>query len=151
MTDDFLQKASEVLQELKKDITDLDRVVERAEEQRAKFRAQLTAYEQALAIYKQVMGLPTTPQEQLPLVGTLHGSIPDMCAQVMEIRGGSVTVRELVRILAAVGKFRNPGNDRGNYGTVFGMLQRDERFGKVPGKGEFFLKIGECASNSFAR
>ena len=140
MADEFIQRMTKVLQELRKDIAELDKVIQRAEEQRSRFRAQLSAYEQTLAVYRQVMELPTAPQEQLPLVGTLHGSIADMCAHIMEIKGGPVTVRELVNILAAAGKFRNPAHDRGNYGTVFGTLQRDERFGKTPGRGEFFLK-----------
>lgn len=142
MPDDFISRINRVLQDIRRDIAEMDKTIERAEEQRARFRAQQTAYEQTLAVYRQVMGIASTPQEQLPLVGTLRGSIPDMCAQVMEIRGGPVKVVDLVDLLTAAGKFRNPANKRGNYGTVFGMLRRDERFGKTPRRGEFFLRPG---------
>ena len=75
----------------------------------------------------------------MPLIGGLSGTIADMAAQVMEAREGSVTVRDLVDILTAAGKFRNPDKDRQNYGTVYGTLQRDDRFSKIPKKGEFLL------------
>lgn len=140
MTDDFLGRLGRMSQELRRDIAELDTVIERAEDQRARYRAQLASYEQAIAVYRQVMDLPSPPKQQMPLVGTLMGSIPDMSAQIMEATGGPVTVRELVELLTAAGKFKNPGKSRGNYGTVFGMLRRDERFGKTPGKGEFYLK-----------
>ena len=67
------------------------------------------------------------------------GTISDMCAQIIEARDGPVSVRELVNFLVAAGKFRHPEKDRANYGTVFGTLQRDERFAKKRGKGEFYL------------
>lgn len=57
----------------------------------------------------------------------------------VRLRNGPVSVRELVTILRAAGKFRNPEKDRANYGTVFSTLQHDERFAKKRGKGEFYL------------
>ena len=140
MNDDFLRRVSEATKALKKDLEDLDNIVREADESRARIRQQLALYDQSLAVYRQVMDLPRTPEEQLPLIGGLSGTIADMCAQIMEARGGSVTVRELVNLLTAAGKFRSPEKDRHNYGTVFGTLQRDERFLKVPKKGEFYLK-----------
>src|SRR3990170_8722691 len=142
MNDDFISRSTQVVNQLKKDIGDLDAMITQAEEHRSRIREQLTLHEQALAVYRQVMELPRTPQEQLPLIGGLRGTIADMCAQVMEARNGPVSVRELVNVLAAAGKFRNPEKDRANYGTVFGTLQRDERFGKKRGKGEFHLLSG---------
>ena len=139
MNDEFIRRTGELIKGLKKDIEDLDTMVRQAEEHRSRIREQLALHEQALAVYRQVMELPRTPQEQLPLIGGLRGTIADMCAQVIEARNGSVSVRELVNVLAAAGKFRNPEKDRANYGTVFGTLQRDERFGKKRGKGEFYL------------
>lgn len=139
MNDDFVTRVTKTITELKHHIADLEDIISDAEESRAKTRAQLALYEQSLAIYKRVMELPRTPEEQLPLVGGLAGTIADMAAQVMEAKGGSATVRELVDILTAAGKFKSPDKERLNYGTVFGTLQRDERFGKVPRKGEFYL------------
>jgi hypothetical protein len=147
MKDDFLSRSGEVIKQLKNDIDELDAMIRRAEEHRSRIREQLSLHEQALAVYRQVMELPRTPEEQLPLIGGLRGTIADMCAQVMEARGGPVTVRELVNILTAAGKFRNPEKDRGNYGTVFGTLQRDERFAKKRGKGEFYL-ISKSSPNA---
>jgi hypothetical protein len=139
MNEDFISRATKVTEGLKRDIADLDNIIREAEENRSKIRQQLALYEQALAVYRQVMDLPRTPEEQLPLVGGLSGTIADMSAQIMEAKGGSVTVRELVNVLTAAGKFKSPEKDRLNYGTVFGTLQRDDRFGKVPRKGEFYL------------
>lgn len=139
MNDEFVRRSGEVIRGLKKDIDDLDAMLKQAEEHRSRIREQLALHEQALAVYRQVMDLPRTPQEQLPLVGGLRSTIADMCAQIMEARNGPVSVRELVNILGAAGKFRNPEKDRANYGTVFATLQRDERFGKKRGKGEFYL------------
>ena len=139
MNDDFISRSTQVVNQLKKDIEELDAMVKQAEEHRSRIRKQLTLHEQALAIYRQVMELPRTPEEQLPLVGGLRGTIADMCAQIIEARDGPVSVRELVNFLVAAGKFRHPEKDRANYGTVFGTLQRDERFGKKRGKGEFYL------------
>ena len=139
MNDEFIGRTGELIGQLKKDIEELDAMVKQAEEHRSRIRDQLALHEQALAVYRQVMELPRTPEEQLPLIGGLRGTIADMCAQIIEARGGPVSVRELVNVLTAAGKFRNPEKDRGNYGTVFGTLQRDERFGKKRGKGEFYL------------
>ena len=139
MNDDFIARSTQVVNQLKNDIEEIDAMVKQAEEQRARIREQLTLHEQALAVYRQVMELPRTPEEQLPLIGGLRGTIADMCAQVIEARDRAVSVRELVNILAAAGKFRHPEKDRANYGTVFGTLQRDERFGKKAGKGVFYL------------
>src|SRR3990172_8452220 len=139
MNDEFVRRTGQLVKQLKSDIEELEATIRRAEEHRSRMREQLSLHEQALAVYRQVMDLPRTPEEQLPLIGGLRGTIADMCAQIMEARGGPVTVRELVNILAAASKFRNPEKDRANYGTVFGTLQRDERFGKKRGKGEFYL------------
>jgi hypothetical protein len=139
MDEDFINRVNKVTKRLKKDIGDLDNLIREAEEHRSKIRSQLALYEQALAVYRQVMDLPRTPDEQLPLVGGLRGSIADMSVQIMEAKDGPVTVRELVDVLTAAGKFKSPEKRRGNYGTVFSTLQRDERFGKVPNKGVFFL------------
>ena len=142
MNDEFVRRTGQLVKQLKSDIEELEATIRRAEEHRSRMREQLSLHEQALAVYRQVMDLPRTPEEQLPLIGGLRGTIADMCAQIMEARGGPVTVRELVNTLAAAGKFRNPEKDRANYGTVFGTLQRDERFGKKRGKGEFHLLSG---------
>jgi hypothetical protein len=139
MQDEFIGRVSALVEELRSDIAGIERVMQEAEAARSKYREKLHLYEEALATYRQVMGLPTTPQDQLPLVGTLRGTIADMCAQVIELRKEPVSVGELVKILTAAGKFRDSKNYRGNYGTVFGTLQRDERFGKVRGKGVFYL------------
>jgi hypothetical protein len=139
MNEDFMNRVGQVTKRLKKDIEDLDKLIGEAEENRSKIRSQLALYEQALAVYRQVMDLPRTPSEQLPLVGALRGSIADMSAQIVEAKGGPVTVRELVDVLTAAGKFKSREKRRANYGTVFSTLQRDERFGKVPNKGEFYL------------
>ena len=139
MQDEFVQRVSALIQELRADIREIERTIQDAETTRSKFREKLHLYEEALATYRQVMGLPTTSQDQLSLVGTLRGTIADMCAQVIELKQGPVKVSELVRILAAAGKFKDAKNSRGNYGTVFATLQRDDRFGKTPGKGEFYL------------
>ena len=150
MQDDFIARASTLIEELRSDIAGIDKVIQEAETARSKYREKLHLYEEALATYRQVMGVPTTPHDQLPLVGTLRGTIADMCAQVMELRKGPVPVGELVKILAAAGKFRDAKNYRGNYGTVFGTLQRDERFGKVHGKGVFYLTDRSAESPLFA-
>jgi len=150
MQDDFIARASTLIEELRSDIAGIDKVIQEAEAARSKYREKLHLYEEALAIYRQVMGLPTTPQDQLPLVGTLRGTIADMCAQVIELRKEPVAVAELVKILTAAGKFRDSKNYRGNYGTVFGTLQRDERFGKVRGKGVFYLINRSAESPLFA-
>lgn len=139
MNEDFIDRVNQVTKRLKKDIAELDNIVKEAEEQRSRIRSQLALYEQSLAVYRQVMDLPRTPDEQLPLVGSLRGSIADMSVQIIEAKGGPVTVGELVGVLTAAGKFKSPEKRRGNYGTVFSTLQRDERFGKVPNKGEFYL------------
>jgi len=139
MNEDFINRVSQVTKRLKKDIEELDNLIRGAEEQRSRIRNQLALYEQSLAVYRQVMDLPRTPEEQLPLVGSLRGSIADMSVQIIEAKDGPVTVRELVEVLTAAGKFKSPEKRRGNYGTVFSTLQRDERFGKVPNKGEFYL------------
>ena len=144
MNDEFVRRTAELIKQLKGDIDELDAMIRQAEDHRSRIREQLALHEQALAVYRQVMELPRTPEEQLPLVGGLRGTIADMCAQIIEARGAPVSVRELVTILTAAGKFRNPEKDRGNYGTVFGTLQRDERFGKKRGKGEFYL-IGKTS------
>jgi len=139
MQDEFMKRVSDLIEELRSDIADIERVMQEAEAARSKYRQKLHLYEEALATYRQVMQLPTTPEDQMPLVGTLRGTISDMCAQVIELRQGPVKVSELVRILAAAGKFKDSKNYRANYGTVFGTLQRDDRFGKVAGKGVFYL------------
>jgi len=139
MNDDFVDRAAKLVLGLKKEIADLDGIIREAEGHRTRIREELALYEQALAVYRQVMDLPRTPEEQLPLVGGLRGTIADMSEQIIEAKGAPMTVRELVNVLRAAGKFRNPEKDRANYGTVFGTLQRDERFGKVPGKGQFYL------------
>lgn len=140
MNDDFLARVNEATASLKKDLEGLDGIMREAEDRRARIRQQLSLYEQSLAVYRQVMDLPRTPQEQLPLIRGLSGTIADMAAQIIQDRGGPVTVRELVDLLTAAGKFKSPGKDRTNYGTVFGTLQRDERFIKTPKKGEFSLR-----------
>lgn len=137
--DDFVQRVAELVRGLKKEIADLEGLISEAEGHRGRIRDQLALYEQALAVYRQVMDLPRTPEEQLPLVGGLRGTIADMSEQIIEARGEPVTVRDLVNVLRAAGKFRNPDKDRANYGTVYGTLQRDERFIKVRGKGQFYL------------
>ena len=139
MNEDFINRVNQATKRLKKDIDEFDKIIREAEEHRSKIRSQLTLYEQALAVYRKVMDLPRTPEEQLPLVGGLRGSIADMSVQIIEAKGGPVTVRELVDMLTAAGKFKSPEKRRGNYGTVFSTLQRDERFGKIPNKGEFYL------------
>ncbi len=148
MNDEFIRRTGELIRQLKKDIEELDAMVKQAEEHRSRIRDQLALHEQALAVYRQVMELPRTPEEQLPLIGGLRGTIADMCAQIIEARGGPVSVRELVNVLTAAGKFRNPEKDRGNYGTVFGTLQRDERFGKKRGRGEFYLLREESTAEA---
>ena len=140
MNEDFLNRVHVVTRSLRRDLAELDKIVQDADDNRARIRQQIALYEQALAVYRQVMDIPRTPEEQLPLIGGLSGTIADMSAQIMEARGGGVTVRELVDILTSAGKFKSPEKDRHNYGTVFGTLQRDERFEKVPKKGEFFLR-----------
>jgi hypothetical protein len=139
MNEDFINRVNQATKRLKKDIDEFDKIIREAEEHRSKIRSQLSLYEQALAVYRKVMDLPRTPEEQLPLVGGLRGSIADMSVQIIEAKGGPVTVRELVDMLTAAGKFKSPEKRRGNYGTVFSTLQRDERFGKTPNKGEFYL------------
>ncbi|MEX1253892.1 MAG: hypothetical protein WEE64_06070 [Dehalococcoidia bacterium] len=150
MNDDFISRVIKATSDLRKDLTSLDEIIKEAEEKRARIRQELGLYDQALAVYRQVMDLPRTPEEQLPLIGGLSGTIADMAEQIMEARGGSATVRELVDILTAAGKFKSPEKARLNYGTVFGTLQRDERFGKVPRKGEFFL-VGDGNPESALR
>lgn len=137
--DDFLKRAEGFISGLKRDIDGLDRVIADADENRVRIRQQLALFEQSLAVYRQVMDLPRTPEEQLPLIGGLQGTIADMAAQVIAAREDNVTVAQLVDVLTAAGKFKTPENKRTNYGTVYGTLKNDERFGKVPGKGEFFL------------
>lgn len=149
MNEEFINRASRVIRQLKMEMADLDNVIRDAESHRSRIREQLTLYEQALAVYRQVMDLPRSPEEQLPLIGGLRGTIADMSAQIIEAKGGSVSVRELVNILRAAGKFKNPDRDRANYGTVFGTLQRDERFGKIPRKGEFYLVKDESFNPPF--
>ena len=139
MEDEFANRVLALIHQLRADITEIENTIRDAEVARSRFREKLNLYEQALGAYRQVMGLPTTPEDQLPLVGTLRGTISDMCAQVIELRKGPVKVSELVRILAAAGKFKDSNNYRANYGTVFGTLQRDDRFGKLAGKGVFYL------------
>lgn len=139
MNDEFVKRSIQVVNQLKKDIEELEVMIQQAEAHRAQIREQLNLHEQALAVYRQVMDLPRTPKEQLPLVGGLRGTIADVCAQIIEARDRPVSVQEFVTILAAAGKFRHPENYRANYGTVFGTLQRDERFGKKPRKGVFYL------------
>ena len=139
MQDEFMTRVSALIEELNSDIAEIEKTIQEAEAARSKYREKLHLFEEALATYRQVMGFPTTPKDQLPLVGTLRGTTADMCAQVIELRKGPVSVAEFVKILTAAGKFKNPKNYRGNYGTVFGTLQRDERFGKVRGKGMFYL------------
>lgn len=146
---DFLNRAKGFVAGLKRDIDGLDKVIEDAEANRVRIRQQLALFEQSLAVYRQVMDLPRTPEEQLPLIGGLRGTIADMAAQVIAAREGSVSVAQLVDILTAAGKFRTPENKRTNYGTVYGTLKNDERFGKVPGKGEFFLE--DRSAEEFAR
>jgi hypothetical protein len=139
MNEDFINRVNQATKRLKQDIDEFDKIIREAEEHRSRIRSQLTLYEQALAVYRKVMDLPRTPEEQMPLVGGLRGSIADMSVQIIEAKGGPVTVRELVDMLTAAGKFKSPDKRRGNYGTVFSTLQRDERFGKTPNKGEFYL------------
>lgn len=146
---DFLKRATDAISTLMSDIEGLDKVIEEAEENRARIRQQIALYEQSLAVYRQVMDLPRTPEEQLPLIGGLQGTIADMVAQVIAAREGSVTVAQLVDILTAAGKFKSPENKRTNYGTVYGTLKNDERFGKVPGRGEFFL-VEDRSAEEFA-
>ena len=148
--DDFLKRAEGFISGLKRDIDGLDRVIADAEENRVHIRQQLALFEQSLAVYRQVMDLPRTPEEQLPLIGGLQGTIADMAAQVIAAREGKVTVAQLVDVLTAAGKFKTPENKRINYGTVYGTLKNDERFGKVPGKGEFFL-VEDRSAEEFAR
>ena len=144
---DFLKRAKSFVAGLKRDIDGLDGVIEDAEANRARLRQQLALIEQSLAVYRQVMDLPRTPEEQLPLIGGLQGTIADMAAQVIAAREGSVTVAQLVDILTAAGKFKTPENKRTNYGTVYGTLKNDERFGKVPGKGEFASRLPADSSD----
>jgi hypothetical protein len=139
MNEDFIDRVIQVTRRLKGEIGELDKLIKEGEEHRSRIRSQLALYEQSLAVYRQVMDLPRTPDEQLPLVGSLRGSIADMSVQIIEAKGGPVTVGQLVDVLTAAGKFKSPEKRRGNYGTVFSTLQRDERFGKVPNKGEFYL------------
>jgi hypothetical protein len=139
MNDEFTRRAKAQIEGLRKDITETETVIQRAEAARARLREELAIYEQALAVYGQVMNLPTEPDGHLPLAATLRGSIADMCAQIIGAYGHPIPIKELVRLLVEVGKFKNPKNYRGNYGTVFGTLQRDERFRKLPGKGTFTL------------
>ena len=150
MNDEFVKRSTQVVKQLQKDIEELEVMIQQAEAHRGRIKEQLNLHEQALAVYRQVMDLPRTPKEQLPLVGGLRGTIADVCAQVIEAKGRPVPVRELVTILAAAGKFRHPENYRANYGTVFGTLQRDERFAKKARKGVFYLLAsGETAERAF--
>ncbi len=149
MEDEFLTRAQKQLGSISAQMAETDELIERAETVRSKLREDQTVLEQTVAMYKKVMDIPVTPQEQLPLVGTLQGTVADMCAQVIEIREGPVSVRELVQLLAAAGKFKNPKNYRANYGTVFATLQRNERFTKTLGKGEFRLAVGLVAERAF--
>ena len=151
MEDEFLTRAQKQLNGISAQMAEMDELIERAETMRSKLREDQSVLEQAVAMYKKVMDIPTTPQEQLPLIGTLQGTVANMCAQVIEVRGGPVSVRELVRLLASAGKFKNPKNYRANYGTVFGTLQRDERFRKTPGKGEFRLASAASDEPLFAK
>ena len=151
MTDDFLARASKQINTLSAQIAEVDELVQRAETTRAKLREEQNVLEQAVAMYKKVMEIPFATREQLPLVGTLRGTVADMCAQIIQVRGGSVPVRELVQLLAGAGKFKNPKNYRSNYGTVFGTLQRDERFRKTPGKGKFGLVSSDSDQPLFAK
>ncbi len=130
-------------------MAETDGLIERAQTISSKLREDQSVLEQTVAMYKKVMDIPVTPQEQLPLVGTLQGTVADMCAQVIEVREGPVSVRELVQLLAAAGKFKNAKNYRANYGTVFATLQRNERFTKTPRKGEFRLVSSEVAERAF--
>ena len=150
MEDEFLTRAQKQLNGISAQMAEMDELIERAETMRSKLREDQNVLEQAVAMYKKVMDIPTTPQEQLPLIGTLQGTVANMCAQVIEVRGGPVSVRELVQLLASAGKFKNPKNYRANYGTVFATLQRDERFRKTPGKGEFRLESVESDEPLFA-
>jgi len=145
MNDDFMKRVAESTKGLKKDLDELDQIIKEADENRIRIRQQLALFEQALAVYRKVMDLPRTPQEQLPLIGGLRGTIAEMCQQIIDARGGPVTVRELVDLLTSAGKFKSPEKDRHNYGTVFGTLQRDERFGKIPKKGAFYLRDSNTA------
>jgi hypothetical protein len=138
MNDEFTRRAYDYIAGLKRDISEAEAVIQKAETARQRYREQLTMFEQALAIYAQVMELPTTTLDT-PLLTTLHGTIADMCAQIIAAHGRPATVRELVTLLANAGKFKNAANYRTNYGTVFGTLQRDERFHKAPNKGVFDL------------
>lgn len=147
--DDFQKRAKGFVAGLKRDIDGLDKVIEDAEANRVRIRQQLALFEQSLAVYRQVMDLPRTPDEQLPLIGGLQGTIADMAAQVIAAREGNVTVAQLVDVLTAAGKFKTPENKRTNYGTVYGTLQADARFGKVSGKGEFFL-VEDRSAEEFA-
>ncbi len=147
--EDFLKRVEGLVAGLKRDIDGLDKVIEDADANRVRIRQQLALFEQSLAVYRQVMDLPRTPEEQLPLIGGLQGTIADMAAQVIAAKEGNVTVAQLVDILTAAGKFKSPENKRTNYGTVYGTLKNDERFGKVTGRGEFFL-VEDRSAEEFA-
>ena len=96
----------------------------------------------ALRVYREVMRIPSVEPSPAgsPLVGEIPlGTIADMCAAYMEMRGGAADVSELVAFLEQRGKFRSNGHPRGHYGTVFGTLQRDLKFDKEEGRGRFIL------------
>ena len=112
--DDFQKRAEGFVAGLKRDIDGLDKVIEDAEANRVRIRQQLALFEQSLAVYRQVMDLPRTPDEQLPLIGGLQGTIADMAAQVIAAREGNVTVAQLGDVLTAAGKFKTPEKKRTN-------------------------------------
>lgn len=149
MEDEFLTRAQKQLDSVSAQMAETDGLIERAQTISSQLREDQSVLEQTVAMYKKVMDIPVTPQEQLPLVGTLQGTVADMCAQVIEVREGPVSVRELVQLLAAAGKFKSAKNYRANYGTVFATLQRNERFTKTPRKGEFRLASSEVAERAF--
>jgi hypothetical protein len=114
---------------------------ERKEEAAHEEEAALTEVgelELALNVLRRVVGKPT-PDDQfggLDLMRFRSQTVAKSCFEIIEARGGTAKVTDIIDILIAAGKLKD--DRRIAYGTAVKSMERDERFRKV-GRGEYGL------------
>jgi hypothetical protein len=141
--DEFTTRAERELKRLAIHEAELEREAEALRLRRVDVQQRILRLNISLAMYRDVMNQQATPEqtererERAPLPPELRpkATIADMAASIMSAHGGTMRVRDVLTELTQAGKLRG---SHGDYGTVYGTLQRDPRF-EWAAKGEFRL------------
>ena len=139
--DEFLQRADAELSELINVDLALAAQEDGVRRKRAELGERIERIRASVRTYHELMGIEQQAVPSSELFGgeIPQGTIADMAAKLIETRGGPMKVADIVTELEKLGKLKPGGggdSGRGNYGTVFGTLDRSRRFVKT-GAGEF--------------